>query len=101
LLLLLHDVSQVVSTGATQDWSDRNCCSNKLYSCDKHFYFCSVVEVAVNLRPTVSRSVCLDIRRPFGTSDQFFFLLEISFRQLRVFYFVAPSLTRGWVCNLL
>jgi hypothetical protein len=36
-----------------------------------------------------------------GTRDQFFFLLEISFRQLRVCYFVAPSLTRGRVCNLL
>jgi hypothetical protein len=33
--------------------------------------------------------------------DQFFFLLDISFRQLRVCYFVATSLTRGRVCNLL
>jgi hypothetical protein len=39
--------------------------------------------------------------RPYGTCAQFFFLLEISFRQLRVCYFVAPSLTRGRVCNLL
>jgi hypothetical protein len=39
--------------------------------------------------------------RPSGTRDQFFFLLEISLRQLRVCYFVAPSLTRGRVCNLL
>jgi hypothetical protein len=30
-----------------------------------------------------------------------FSLLEIFFRQLRVCYFVAPSLTRGRVCNLL
>jgi hypothetical protein len=30
-----------------------------------------------------------------------FFLLEISFRQLRLCYFVAPSLTRRRVCNLL
>jgi hypothetical protein len=29
------------------------------------------------------------------------FLLEISFRQLRLYYFVAPSLTRGRVFNLL
>jgi uncharacterized membrane protein len=36
---------------------------------------------------------------PSGTRDQFFFLLEI--RQLRVRYFVAHSLTRGRVCNLL
>jgi hypothetical protein len=34
-------------------------------------------------------------------SDRFFFLLEIFFRQLRVCYFVAPSLTRGRVCKLL
>jgi hypothetical protein len=32
---------------------------------------------------------------------QFFFLFEIFFRHLRIFYFVAPSLTGGWVCNLL
>jgi hypothetical protein len=32
---------------------------------------------------------------------QFFFLLEIVFRQLRVCYFAAPSLMRGRVCNLL
>jgi hypothetical protein len=59
-----------------------------------------VTEVEVNLQPTVSRPVCLGVRRPFETRDQFFFLLEISFRQLRL-YFVAPSLTRGRVCNLL
>jgi hypothetical protein len=33
--------------------------------------------------------------------DRFFFLLGILFRQLRVCYFVAPSLTRGRVCNIL
>jgi hypothetical protein len=38
---------------------------------------------------------------PSGTSDQFFFLLEIIVRQLRVCYFVAPFLTRGRVRNLL
>jgi hypothetical protein len=55
----------------------------------------------VNLRPTVSRPDCLGVRHPPGTRDEFFFLLEISFRQLRVYYFVAPSLTKGQVCNLL
>jgi hypothetical protein len=54
-------------------------------------------QAQVNLWPTV----CLGVRRPSGTSDQFFFLLEISFRQLRVYYFVVPSLMRGRVCNLL
>jgi hypothetical protein len=58
------------------------------------------VEVEVSLRPTVSRS-CLGIRRPFGTFDQFSFFLEIPFRHPRVCYFVAPSLTRGRVCNLM
>jgi hypothetical protein len=38
---------------------------------------------------------------PIWTREQFFFLLEIIFRQLRVCYFVAPSLKRGRVCNLL
>jgi hypothetical protein len=48
------------------------------------------VEVEVNLRPTASRPVCFDVRRSSGTRDQFFFFLEISFRQLRVCYFVEP-----------
>jgi hypothetical protein len=55
--------------------------------------------VEVNLLPTVSRTVRFGVRRPSGTRDQFSFLLEISFRQLRVCYFVAPSLTRGRVYN--
>jgi hypothetical protein len=59
------------------------------------------IAVAVNLRPTVSRPVCPGVRRPSGTCDQFFFLLEISFTQLRVCNFVPPSLTRGRVCKLL
>jgi hypothetical protein len=54
-------------------------------------------EVEVNLRPAVSRPVCPSVRRPSETRDQFFFLLEISFKQLRLCYFVTPSLTRGRV----
>jgi hypothetical protein len=53
----------------------------------------SDIEVQVNLRPIV--------RRPSGTHNQFLILLEISFRQFQACYFVAPSLTRGRVCNLL
>jgi hypothetical protein len=59
------------------------------------------VEVEVNLRPTVSRPVCPGVRRPSGTCDQLFFRHEFSCRQLPLYYFVAPSLTRGRVCNLL
>jgi hypothetical protein len=55
---------------------------------------CTDVEVEVNLRPTVSRPVCLGVRHSSGTHDQFF-------RQLWVYYFVAPSLMRGRICNLL
>jgi hypothetical protein len=65
------------------------------------YFSVSEVEVEVNFWPTVSRPVCPGVRCPSETCDQFFFLLEISFRQLRLCYFVAPSLTRGWVCNLL
>jgi hypothetical protein len=59
------------------------------------------VQVQVTLRPTVSRPVSPGVRLPSGTRDQFFILLKIFFRQLRICYFVAPSLTRGRVCNLL
>jgi hypothetical protein len=59
------------------------------------------VEIEVSLRPTVNRPVCHGVKRPSGTRSQFFLLLEISFRQLRVYYFVAPSPTRGRVCDLL
>jgi hypothetical protein len=59
------------------------------------------VEVEVNLRPTACRPVGLGVRCPSGTCDQFFFRLAIFFGELRVCYFVAPSLTRGRVCNLL
>jgi hypothetical protein len=38
------------------------------------------IKVEVNLRPTVSRPVCPGVRSTSGTRDQFFFLLEISFR---------------------
>jgi hypothetical protein len=68
---------------------------------DKWYPTLFKVEVEVTLRPAVSRPVCLGVRRPSGTHDQFFFLLEIFFRQLRICYFVAPSLMRGRVCNLL
>jgi hypothetical protein len=61
--------------------------------------FAFKVKVKVIFPPTAaSRSWC---QAPSGTRDQFFFLLEIFFRQLWVCYFVAPSLTRGRVCNLL
>jgi hypothetical protein len=61
----------------------------------------SEVEVDVTLRPTVSRPVSPGVRPPSGTRDQFFFLLYIFFRHLRVCCFVALSLTRGRFCNLL
>jgi hypothetical protein len=37
------------------------------------------VEVEVTLRPTISLPVRLGVRRPSGTRDQFFILLEIFF----------------------
>jgi hypothetical protein len=54
----------------------------------------------VALRPTISRPVCLGVRLRSGTCDQFSFLLEIFFRQLRVCYFTAPSLTIGHTPSL-
>jgi hypothetical protein len=59
------------------------------------------LEVEVELRLTVSRPVRLGVRHPSGTCHQFFLILDIFFRQLWACYFVAPSLTRGRVGNLL
>jgi hypothetical protein len=59
------------------------------------------VKVKVTLRQTISRPVRLGVRRPSGTRDQFFYLLEIFFETVTVCYVVAPSLARGRVCNLL
>jgi hypothetical protein len=51
---------------------------------------------------TDGQSACLSwCQTTIRARDQFVFLLEIFFRQLRVCYFVAPSLMRGRVCNLL
>jgi hypothetical protein len=62
-----------------------------------YLHFLYEVEVEFNLWLTVSRPVYLGVRRPSGTRDQFFFLFEIPFRQLRLCYFVTPSLSRGLV----
>jgi hypothetical protein len=59
------------------------------------------VKIKVTLRPTISRPVRLGIRRPSGTRYQFFYLLEIFLKTVTVRYVVAPSLTRGRVCNLM
>jgi hypothetical protein len=56
-------------------------------------------KLKVILRPTVSRPLRLSVRHPSRTRDQIFF--KIFFRHLRGCYFVAPSLTRVRVCNLL
>jgi hypothetical protein len=51
-------------------------------------------------RQSVGQSVLVSGTH-LGPATNFFFLLEIFFRHLRVCYFVAPSLTKGRVCNLL
>jgi hypothetical protein len=84
-------------------------------SCSSHhqFYLCwgmniqnndvtqGQVRVRVTLRLTVSQSVCLGVEPNLGQLTRVSFLLEISYRQLQVCNFVAPSLTRGRVCKLL
>jgi hypothetical protein len=55
----------------------------------------SLLKVKVISRSTVSRPACLGVRPPSGTRDQYFFLLEILFRHLRVCCYWARCLTRG------
>jgi hypothetical protein len=61
-------------------------------------FLCCLVYSATDSQ---SDSPSFIVRHPFGTRDQFFFLLEMFLKQLRVCYFVAPFLTRGRACNLL
>jgi hypothetical protein len=51
-------------------------------------------------RQSVGQSVLVSGAH-LGTATNFSVSLKFSFRQLRFVIFVASSLTRGWVCNLL
>jgi hypothetical protein len=55
-------------------------------------------QAKVFLRPTISRTVCPGVRDPFPIF--LVFPLEFISRQLRVWYYRVPALTRGWVCTL-
>jgi hypothetical protein len=63
------------------------------------YFLPGCLEVEVKLWQSVSRPVRPGVRHTSGIHYQFFFLIEIFFRQLRVCYFVVPSLTRGRICN--
>jgi hypothetical protein len=55
------------------------------------------VKVEVILRSMVSLPFCLGVGHPSVAHDQIF----ITVGQLRASWCGAPSLTRGWICNLL
>jgi hypothetical protein len=59
-------------------------------------YITFSLSLSLMLWPTVSRSVCLEIKYPTGVYDQIF----ITVRQLRVYWSGPLSLTRGQICRL-
>jgi hypothetical protein len=70
------------------------CCASKLYSASPDWLQLQLIYD----RQSVGQSVLVS---GVLLGDQFFFLLEIPFRQLWVCNFVAPSLMIGRVCKLL
>jgi hypothetical protein len=58
-------------------------------------------KLKLNLRPTVSRPVCLVVRSPSGNRDQISFSLKFPLDSCRFCYFVVPSLTRGRTLHFL
>jgi hypothetical protein len=102
-VLWRHPVGCLTVTGNHQS-PEQEVQAHALEALEVTILNCSGVElqVEVKLRQTDRQwPVRLGVRHPSGALDQFFFLLEIFFRQLRVCYFVAPSRQRGRVCKLL
>jgi hypothetical protein len=60
-----------------------------------------LVKVKVILRPTIRRPVCLGVRHPSGTRDQFISFLQLFFRRLRICWCGVSSLTIGRVYSFL
>jgi hypothetical protein len=66
-------------------------------SYDSQSYGGGILEVEVNLRPTVSRPVCLGVGIPSGAHDQIY-IVSLTIADFLTW---GTSMTRGWVCNLL
>jgi hypothetical protein len=58
------------------------------------------LELTRTLRLTVSQSVCLGVRHPFGAHDQILLFPFVLQENCFAFRLGAPSLMRGRVCNL-
>jgi hypothetical protein len=58
------------------------------------------VRVRVTLRLTVSQSVYLGVGHPFGAHDQILLFPFLLPENCFTLCLAAPSLTRGWICNL-
>jgi hypothetical protein len=66
------------------------------YRCSNLKRLVSATSLSRMLWPTDSQPVCLAIKHPSGSYDHIFTIVW----QLRVCWFGAPSVTRGWVCRL-
>jgi hypothetical protein len=70
---VIHGKSELTDTKKGEKGTGKLRTSSTFYVSSRVLFMKNEVEVEINLRPTVNRPVCLGVRRPSGTFDQFLF----------------------------